>query len=157
MLTTNYYNGIFYRPALAEHRGAEDDGGNGGSLRPGGARSTGRRGQPEYVATGAGWKRRKQWRRCLLFLDVDGVRSGVRSHGSMARRASRLRQRLFFTVLFSLNWQFWQKFAPDRKRSSFECQIIYFHVKCIVCFPSERLLISRDHQIFYSLVVMFVK
>jgi len=49
------------RPALAEHRGAEDDGGDGGPLRTRGTGSPERYGEPEYAATGAGWKRWQRW------------------------------------------------------------------------------------------------
>lgn len=85
------------RPALAEHRRTEDDGGDGSSLCAGDARGADRYGRPGDVATGARWK----IHRWLLFLHFRRLRSGIRPHGSVARRTSRLCQRLLSQVCCS--------------------------------------------------------
>lgn len=86
--------GLSSRPALAEHRRAEDDGGDGSSLCPGYARSSDCYWRPGHVAAGARWK----VRRWLLYLDVRRLRSGIRPHGGLARWTPWLRQRLLSQV-----------------------------------------------------------
>lgn len=86
------------RPALAEHRRTEDDGGDGSSLCAGDARGANCYGWSGYVATGARWK----VRRWLLFFDFRRLRPGIRPHGGLARRTSRLRQRLLSQVVIKM-------------------------------------------------------
>ena len=56
--------GLSSRPALAEHRRTENDGGDGSSLCAGDARGADCCGWSGHIATGAGWKVHR-----LLFFD----------------------------------------------------------------------------------------